>query len=84
METIAFTEETFGKCFHKAAIVKSNGNVRLEAKVATAFIENAMEKTASKKLFRLISSVMDDNHDTYKTANIKITQLFFWSALLST
>jgi hypothetical protein len=28
-ETIAFTEETFGECFHKAAIVKSNGNVRL-------------------------------------------------------
>jgi hypothetical protein len=27
-ETIAFSEETFGKFFHKAAIVKSNGNVR--------------------------------------------------------
>jgi hypothetical protein len=30
----------------------------------------------SKKLFSLNSSVMDDNHDTYKTANIKINQLF--------
>jgi hypothetical protein len=30
MERIAFTEGTFGECFHKAAIVKLNGNVRLE------------------------------------------------------
>jgi hypothetical protein len=29
-----------------------------------------------KKLFSLNSSVMDDNHDAYKTANIKINQLF--------
>jgi hypothetical protein len=29
-----------------------------------------------KKLFNLNSSVMDDNHDTYKTANIKINQPF--------
>jgi hypothetical protein len=36
METIAFTEETFGECFHKAVIVKSNGNVRLEVKVANS------------------------------------------------
>jgi hypothetical protein len=34
METIAFTEEAFGDCFHKVAIVYSNGNVRLEVKVA--------------------------------------------------
>jgi hypothetical protein len=33
-------------------------------------------KYYSKKLFSLNSSVMDDNHDTYKTANIKINQLF--------
>jgi hypothetical protein len=33
-ESIAFTEETFEECFHKVAIVKSNGNVRLEVKVA--------------------------------------------------
>jgi hypothetical protein len=35
-EAIAFTEETFGECFHEAAIVKSNGNVRLEVKVANS------------------------------------------------
>jgi hypothetical protein len=29
METIEFTEETFGECFHKVTIVLSNGNVRL-------------------------------------------------------
>jgi hypothetical protein len=29
-----------------------------------------------KKLFSLNSRVMDDNHDTYKTANIKIHQVF--------
>jgi hypothetical protein len=33
-------------------------------------------KDYSKKLFRLNSSVMDDNHETYKTANIKIDQHF--------
>jgi hypothetical protein len=32
----------------------------------------------SKKLFSLNSSVMDDNYDTYKTANIEINQLFFF------
>ena len=30
----------------------------------------------SKQLFSLNSSVMDDNHDTYKTVNIKINQFF--------
>jgi hypothetical protein len=30
----------------------------------------------SKTLFSLNSSVMDDNYDTYKTANIEIIQLF--------
>jgi hypothetical protein len=35
-ERIAFTEEILGECFHKAAIVKSNGNVRLEVKVANS------------------------------------------------
>jgi hypothetical protein len=35
-ETIAFTKETFGECFHKAAIVKSNGNFRLEVKIANS------------------------------------------------
>jgi hypothetical protein len=29
-----------------------------------------------KKIFSLKSNVTDDNHDTYKTANIKINQLF--------
>jgi hypothetical protein len=33
---IAFTEEAFGECFHNAAIVKSNGNVKLEVKVANS------------------------------------------------
>jgi hypothetical protein len=28
-----------------------------------------------KELFSLNASVMNDNHDTYKTANIKINQL---------
>jgi hypothetical protein len=31
----------------------------------------------SKKLFSLNSNVRDDNHDTYKTATIKINQLFY-------
>jgi hypothetical protein len=35
-ETVPFTEETFGECFQKVAIVKSNGNVRLEVKVANS------------------------------------------------
>jgi hypothetical protein len=35
-EAIAFTEETFGECFHKAAIVKLNSNVRPEVKVANS------------------------------------------------
>jgi hypothetical protein len=30
----------------------------------------------SKKLVSLNSSVIDDNHDTYKTAHIKINQPF--------
>jgi hypothetical protein len=34
METIAFTEEKFAEYFHKAAIVKSNGNFSLQVKVA--------------------------------------------------
>jgi hypothetical protein len=33
-------------------------------------------KIILKKLLSFNSSVMDDNHDTYKTANIKINQLF--------
>jgi hypothetical protein len=36
METIAFTKDTFRECFHKVAIVESNGNVRLEVKVANS------------------------------------------------
>jgi hypothetical protein len=36
MEAIAFTEETFGECFHKAALAKSNGNVRLEVEIANS------------------------------------------------
>jgi hypothetical protein len=36
METIAFAEEAFGECSHKAAIVKSNGKIRLEVKVANS------------------------------------------------
>jgi hypothetical protein len=36
MEKIAFTEETFGDCFHKVAIVSSNGNVIFEVKVANS------------------------------------------------
>jgi hypothetical protein len=36
MKTIAITEKTFGACFHKAVIVKSNGNVRLEVIVANS------------------------------------------------
>jgi hypothetical protein len=35
-ETIAFTEKTFEECFYKAAIAESNGNVRLEVKVANS------------------------------------------------
>jgi hypothetical protein len=38
---------------------------------------NWMVAYYSKKLFSLNSSVMDDNYDTYKTANIEINQLFF-------
>jgi hypothetical protein len=36
----------------------------------------AITQNYSKKLFTLNSSVMDDNYDTYKTANIEINQLF--------
>jgi hypothetical protein len=76
---MAFTEETFGECFHKAAIMKSNGNVRLmrsSSKQRSLKMLWKNRKYYSKKLFSLNSGVMDDNHDTYKTANIKIIQLF--------
>jgi hypothetical protein len=42
----------------------------------TKFVWHKRIVILSKKLFSLNSSVMDDNHDTYKTANIKINQLF--------
>jgi hypothetical protein len=35
-ETIAFTEETFRDGLYKAAIAESNGNARLEVKVANS------------------------------------------------
>jgi hypothetical protein len=34
-----------------------------------------------KKLFKLNSGVMDDNYDTYTTANIEINQLFLESLI---
>jgi hypothetical protein len=47
--------------------------------VAGAIIRARRSRLApAKSLFSLNSSVMDDNYDTYKTANIEINQLFFF------
>jgi hypothetical protein len=37
----------------------------------------------SEKLFSLNSSIMDDNYDTNKTANIEINQLFCFKRLIN-
>jgi hypothetical protein len=48
--TVAFTQETFGECFHKAAVVKSNGNVRLGVKIANSVHSKCYGKTANIKV----------------------------------
>jgi hypothetical protein len=67
--------------FIQAAIAESNGNVRLEVKVANSVRSLKMQrknrKSYSKKLFSLNSSVMDNNFNTYKTVNIQIIKLVF-------
>jgi hypothetical protein len=65
----------FNSCYKVDLLCDCDARARI-ASPSQSQLERHLIHYYNKKLFSLNSSVMDDNHDRYKTANIEINQLF--------